>query len=136
MLAVSTPLKARLAAIAALAGWAVRDMADLEDRSLVPAAVIECIGAQVAPGRGGRMVSPRWNVTLSVKRQAGAAALLDAALDAVIGSLEGWMPPQAADGRAWEPLSLFSVTRPEFSDAGLVSYVISFDTSALYRGQE
>lgn len=136
MLAIANPLKSRLQALPALAGWQVRTNADDADRAPVPAADLRCQGAAVADRRGsGVMVSPEWTVTLVVRRSATAAQEIDAALDAVIGALHGWMPGQQ-QGRGWEPLALVRISEPMLASEGLVGYELVFSTAALYRGQE
>lgn len=136
MLAAAPLIEARLTSLAALSGWFVRNELDVEDRKDLPAASLACIGASVEAGQRKGMLQPRWQVTLGVRRTSGALASLDAALEAVIGALHGWMPPQDSNGRRWEPLALVSVLPPEYPEAGVSAYVITFTTAGLYRGQE
>ena len=136
MLALTTPLKARLQALPALAGWQVRTNAEDADRATVPAADLRCLGASVADRRGsGVLVSPEWTVTLVVRRSATAAQEIDAALAAVIEALHGWMPGQQ-QGRGWEPLALTRISEPMLATEGLVGYELAFSTTALYRGKD
>ena len=136
MLSLTTPIKARLQALPALTGWAVRTNAEDADRATVPAADLRCLGASVADRRGsGVLVSPEWTVTLVVRRSATAAQEIDAALAAVIEALHGWMPGQQ-QGRGWEPLALTRISEPMLATEGLVGYELAFSTTALYRGQD
>lgn len=136
MLAIATPIKFRLQALPALAGWAVRTNAEDVERALVPAADVRCLGASVADRRGtGVLVSPEWTVTLVVRRSDIAAEQIDSALAAVIGALHGWMPGQQ-QGRGWEPFALARISEPMLASEGLVGYELVFSTAALYRGQE
>ena len=136
MLSLTTPIKARLQALPALTGWAVRTNAEDADRATVPAADLRCLGASVADRRGsGVLVSPEWTVTLVVRRSATAAQEIDAALAAVIEALHGWMPGQQ-QGRGWEPLALARISEPMLATEGLVGYELAFSTTALYRGQD
>lgn len=136
MLSLTAPIKARLQALPALTGWAVRTNAEDADRATVPAADLRCLGASVADRRGsGVLVSPEWTVTLVVRRSATAAQEIDAALAAVIEALHGWMPGQQ-QGRGWEPLALTRISEPMLATEGLVGYELAFSTTALYRGQD
>ena len=136
MLSLTTPIKARLQALPALTGWAVRTNAEDADRATVPAADLRCLGASVADRRGsGVLVSPEWTVALVVRRSATAAQEIDAALAAVIEALHGWMPGQQ-QGRGWEPLALTRISEPMLATEGLVGYELAFSTTALYRGQD
>ena len=99
MLAAAPLIVARLKALPGLAGWAVRDALDMEDRSALPAASVQCIGASVNAGARAGMLEPRWQITLAVAKSATAAASLDTAIEAVIGSLLGWLPPADANNR-------------------------------------
>jgi hypothetical protein len=135
MLALTNPIKTRLAALPALTGWAVRMGSEGADRRLVPAADVRCNGAVVADSRTSAvMVAPEWTVTLVVKRGDAAAGQIDAAFAAVVDSLHNWMPGQHG-GRGWEPLKLTRVTEPLFDDAGLVGCELVFSTGARYMGQ-
>lgn len=136
MLAAAPLIVARLKALPGLAGWAVRDALDMEDRSALPAASVQCIGASVNAGARAGMLEPRWQITLAVAKSATAAASLDTAIEAVIGSLLGWLPPADANNRRWEPLKLFGVLPPEYPEAGVSAYIVTFTTAGLYRGQE
>lgn len=136
MLAAAPLIEARLTGLPSLAGWVVRDELDVEDRTALPAATVYCIGATVDASQRKGILQPRWQITLATRRAAGALAALDAALEAVIGSLHGWLPPQDDNGRRWEPLALVSVLPPEYPEAGVSAYVITFTTAGLYRGQE
>ncbi len=136
MLVLEPLIKARLQALTALTGWAVRTGTELVDRRLVPAADVRCTGASVTDSKAGRAtVSPEWAVVLVVRRSDVAAQQLDAAFAAVTESLHSWMPgPQ--DGRGWEPLRLSRVSEPLFADEGLAGCELTFSTSAVYRGQQ
>ena len=135
MLAIATPLKARLAALPALIGWQVRLRTDSADRSDLPAADIGCTGAGIADSKtGAAMVAPEWSVVLMVRRGDAAADELDAAMSAVFASLHNWMPGQHG-GRGWEPLRLVRVQEPVFASEGVVGYELTFSTAARYIGQ-
>jgi hypothetical protein len=136
MLAVATPLKDRLAALPALAGWDVRTGTDLVDRRVFPAVDLRCRGAQSQPTRNtAAMVAPEWSVVLMVRRGPGAADALDAAMADVIESLHNWLPSTPVAGRRWEPLRLVGALEAEFADEGIAGYALSFTTQALYQGQ-
>lgn len=134
MLAVSTPLCDRLAALPALAGWDVRSGIEHSNRAVLPAVDVRCEGAKVSGSRTGLLLSPFWRITLAIKRSSSAAAVLDAALTAVIGSLHNW-PPGEHGGRNWEPLVLVHVIPPELQDASDIGYELMFTTGATYSGQ-
>ena len=136
MLAAAPLIVARLKTLTELSGWAVRDALDMEDRTALPAASVQCIGAAVNASARAGMLEPRWQITLAVVKSATAAAQLDAAIEAVIGALLAWMPPADANNRRWEPLKLFSVLPPEYPEAGVSAYIVTFTTAGLYRGQE
>ena len=136
ILALANPLKARLAALPALAGWQVRLRTDSADRSELPAADLGCIGAGIADSKtGAAMVAPEWSVVLMARRGESAADALDAAFAAVFESLHNWMPGQHG-GRGWEPLRLVRVQEPIFTDVGVVGYELTFSTAARYMGQQ
>lgn len=136
MLAITTPLKTRLQALPALAGWALRAATDTADRRVLPAVAVRCSGAQVADSKAGAvMVAPQWTVTLVVQRSDQAADELDAAFAAVIESLHNWMPGRHGS-RGWEPLRLARVTEPDFIDEGLAGLDLTFTTGAKYDGQD
>lgn len=135
MLALTTPLKARLVALSALTGWAVRMGSEAVDRRLVPAADVRVVNAGVPDSRTSAvMVAPEWSVTLVVKRGDAAADQIDAAFAAVVASLHNWVPGEHGD-RRWEPLRLTRVTEPLFDDVGLVGCELIFSTGARYMGQ-
>src|SRR5437868_3008261 len=68
MLALEPHLKARLQALSALTGCAVRTGTELSDRRMVPAADVRCSRAQVPESKTGAvMVSPEWTVALLVR---------------------------------------------------------------------
>lgn len=134
MLALFAPIKTRLAALPALAGWGVRSVADEVPRSGDTSAEVGIVGANVGGPRTDAQVMPRLSVTLAIKRQATADAQLDAAMTAVIEALHHWMPGEQG-GRPWEPLALEQIGSPEYIEAGFVGFVLVFSTSALYRGQ-
>lgn len=136
MLGAAPLIVARLKTLTELSGWAVRDALDMEDRTALPAASVQCIGAAVNASARSGMLEPRWQITLAVVKSATAAAQLDAAIEAVIGSLLGWLPPADANNRRWEPLKLFGVLPPEHPEAGVSAYIVTFTTAGLYRGQE
>lgn len=135
MLALTTPIKERLAALPAFVGWAVRTGTDNTDRRIVPAVDVRCGGAGVSSKtKGMAMVAPEWTVTLITRRADDAAEMLDAAFAAVVASLHSWQPGSVG-GRGWESLDLVRVTEPDFVDEGLVGSSLVFSTSAMYRGQ-
>lgn len=136
MLAIATPLKARLVALPALTGYDVRASTEPIDRRTVPAVDVRCAGAGVADSKtGAAMVTPEWAVTIVVRRSAAAADQLDAAFAAVFESLHGWAPGQHG-GRGWERLTLQRVTEPAFADEGLAGLELTFSTGARYMGQQ
>lgn len=137
MFALNAPIKARLQALPALAGWTVRTSTDLEDRDTPHRAVdVRVPGGGVAGVRSGAvMVQPGWSLVLAVRRSATAANELEAAFAAVIEAMHGWAPGPHA-GRGWEPLQLAAVADAVFADAGLAGVELTFSTQALYRGQE
>lgn len=132
MLALEPHLKTHLQALPALTGWAVRTGTELVDRRLLPAVEIACDGAGIASSQAsGVKIEPRWAVTLVVRRSDDAAALLDAAFAAVVGSLHGFTPGQHA-GRYWSALALQRVEAPLFGDEGLAGIAMTFSTGAAY----
>lgn len=138
MLALYAPITARLRALAPLTGWAVRTNTDEADRSALPAADVRCVGAAIASRREGALavtLEAVLQVTLVVPRGEAAAERLDAALSAVICSLQGWQPGQHG-GRGWNQLALQSVTEPMLADEGLVGYQLQFSSAGLYTGQQ
>ncbi|RYE43842.1 MAG: hypothetical protein EOP24_26745 [Hyphomicrobiales bacterium] len=136
MLAVADLIKARVALLAALDGWALRTGTELEDRRALPALDVRCLRATVADSRGaGAMVQPQWTVTLAVQRGPQAGATLDVGIAAVIETLHGWQPGEGG-GRGWEAMKLADITEPIFADTGAVGYELTFTTAALYRGQQ
>lgn len=135
MLALTTPLKARLQALPQLTGWAVRCSTDGAARTALPAVDVRCSGAGIADSRtGAAMVAPEWAVLLMHRRSDDAAELLDAAFAAVFASLHNWQPGQCG-GRGWERLQMTRVEAPEFADEGVVGYSLVFTTAARYIGQ-
>ena len=135
MLAIITPIKTRLAALAPLAGWDVRTELDEDDTSPVPAVDIRGSGASATDSESaGVTLDPSYTVTLAVKRGATAATQLDAALQAVIGSLHNWRPGVVV-GTSYRRVALQGIRPAEFSSAGVVAYQLVFSTSAAYRGQ-
>lgn len=136
MLAITAPLKARLQALPALAGWDVRTGTEAADRRLVPSLDVRCTGAAVPSVKGGGvMLAPEWTLTLAVRRSVDAAGQIDTALAAVIESLHGWQPGQHG-GRGWEPLQLARASEAQYADEGLAGYEIAFTTAATYMGQQ
>ena len=134
MLAIITPIKTRLAALAPLAGWDVRTELDEDDTSPVPAVDIRGSGASATDSESaGVTLDPSYTVTLAVKRGATAAAQLDAALQAVIGSLHNWRPGVVV-GTSYRRVALQGIRSAEFSSAGVVAYQLVFSTSAVYHG--
>lgn len=132
MLALEPILKARLQALPALTGWAVRTGTDLVDRRLLPAAQVACEGAGVAGAQAsGVKVEPSWSVTLVVRRSDEAADQLDAAFSAVVVGLHGFVPGQVA-GRYWSALALRRVEAPIFDDSSVAGIVLTFSTGAAY----
>lgn len=136
MLAITEPIRTRLAALPALAGWAVRMGTDEVSRAVVPAVDVRCSGGAVPSVKGGGvLITAEWTVTLVVKRGAGAADEIDAALAAVVESLHGWMPGHHG-GRGWEPLQLTRVTEALYAEQGLAGYELAFTTGGRYMGQQ
>lgn len=137
MLSILPALTLRLQSIPALAGWDVRNNIEFADRELKkPTVDVRCTRASVADRKTTAvMLSAEWTVTLVVRRAADAAAVLDAALDAVITGLHGWPPGQHGE-RGWERLGLLGVSEPDFFETGLAGYTLIFDTAARYQGDE
>lgn len=134
MLALANPIKARLAALPQLTGWAVRSSTESTERRTLPAVDVRCTGANVADRKqGAALVAPEWTVLLMMRRAPDAADMLDAAFAAVFASLHNWMPGQVG-GRGWEPLQLARVQEPVFADTGDVGYEMVFSTAARYIG--
>ncbi|WP_029524867.1 hypothetical protein [Polaromonas glacialis] len=135
MLALESHLKARLAALSALTGWAVRTGTEASERRAVPAADVRCTGARTTDSETTAVtLDPAWTVTLVVPRSDQAAGQLDAALNAVIGSLHNWHPGQLS-GRVWRRLALQTVREPEFTAEGQAGLELVFATSTVYHGQ-
>lgn len=133
MFAPAAPILARLAALPALAGWAVRSTAEEGSRKVLPAVELECIAAEMQDARNGAvLVSVEWAVHLVVARSAAAFTSLDAAFAAVVATLHHWTPGTTAP--AWSPLILARVNQPEVVEQGLIAYSLSFTTQAVYRG--
>lgn len=136
MLALLAPIKSRLAALPALAGFDVRDAYAPCDRSKLPAVDVRMVGTGPGNTRGqGVFLAPVWRITLIVKVGPAAAAALDAAMAEAIEALYGWAPPGQLGGRAWERLTLVQTTEAEIFAEGAVGYQLDFITQALYRGQ-
>lgn len=91
-------------------------------------------GNVAASKAGGASVEVGWRVTLSVARGETAAEALDAAVSAVIGTLQNW-PPGKVSGRNWERLRLLQVLAPQYAEDALEGVSLTFITSALYEGQ-
>lgn len=136
MLAAAALIEARLKSLPTLAGWDVRNELNERDRRALPSASIACIGSSANPKDRAAVLEPRWQITLSVRTGAQAADQLDDAIEAVIGSLQGWMPPPDSNARRWEPFRLHSVLPPETQEQGLTTFLTTFTTAGLYRGQE
>jgi len=135
MLLLLPHLKTRLQALPALTGWAVRTSTESVERKLVPAVDLRVSGAQVSDRKtGAALVTPAIGLTLVVRKGEQAAAQLDAAFAAVVGSLLNWSIGQVG-GRQWEPVSLAQVNEPLLADEGLVAMELVFVTSAKYDGQ-
>lgn len=136
MLAISSAIKSRLQALSALTGFAVRLAHEGGDRRLVPAVDVRCSGAgvNVRGSSTATQLTPEWQITLVVNRGEDAAEQLDAALEAVIGSLHNWQPGQHG-GRGWERLVLSRITEPVFEPSGVFGYEMAFTTAATYHGQ-
>lgn len=134
MFAPDPLIRARLAAQAALAGWAVRSAAAEGSRKVVPAIEVQCMGADVEEtGARAALVNGDWTIHLIVAYGDTAMDQLDTAFAAVVNALHGWTPP--ATGREWHPLRLTGVQLPQFSEQGLIAYSLSFTTSAIYYGE-
>lgn len=135
MLALEPLLKTRLQALIALTGWAVRGGTELSDRRIVPAADVRCSGAHVTDSATTAVtLDPAWSVTLVVPRSDQAAGQLDAALNAVIGSLHNWCPGQQG-GRLWRRMALQTAREPEFATEGQAAMELIFTSSTVYHGQ-
>lgn len=134
MLALEKVLQERLRALSAFVGWQVRGATVATDRRGVPAVDVRMGGAIVPQVRKPAVtLQPEWSVTLVVQRGDAAAGQLDAALDAVIGSLHNWRPVDAT--RSWTELQVGRVSEAAFSEAGLVGYEVTFTTAAVFDGQ-
>jgi hypothetical protein len=135
MLALESPIKARLLELPALTGWAVRAGTELTDRRIMPAVDVRCSGAQTRDSEASAVtLDPVWTITLIVRRSDQAADQLDAALSDVIGSLHNWYPGQI-NSRPWRRMAVQSVREPEFPPEGSAAYELIFVTSAVYHGQ-
>ncbi|MDI3489560.1 MAG: hypothetical protein PWP11_837 [Thauera sp.] len=135
MFAVESPIITHLQADPSLAGWAVRSGAQETSRRPMPAIEIVCEHAEVEDARaGGVMVSVMWGVYLVAPYEASVMASLDRAFGAAVAALHNWSPG-VIEGRAWSPLKLTKVGRPEIAEQGLVAYSLIFHTTALYKGQ-
>ena len=138
MLQLEPVIVARLAA-ALPAGWAVKgDATGAGDRR--PAAdgglaVVALAGsAPPSPRTTAVLVAPGWSVVLAARKGAGAPALLDAGVAAVIASLHNWMPGEVG-GRRWEPFVLAQVSVPPLQDDGITGVELTFTTTGLFQGQ-
>lgn len=131
MFALVAPLVARLAALPALSGWSVRD-ADAEVSSAaVPAAVVDYESMRRGDRRpGAAVLVSSLSVRLICTNDATGRVALDAALVAVVGSVENWRP----DGQQWA-FETASVEGPERNEQGQVGYRLVFDSPARVTGQ-
>lgn len=135
MFALEPPILARLQAVPALDGWQVRSSAAAVSRKVVPAVEVQCDGADVTDARTtAALVGVSWGVHLIIQQGETTMEQLDAAFAAVVGSLHNWAPGTAG-GRAWQRMALQQVQPPELTEQGLVSYSLTFKTSARYDGQ-
>lgn len=138
MFALSAPLKARLEALPALAGWTVRQSIEVVSRKAVPAVEIAAeLASPISGSSSGVQLEVQWAVSLIVAEGPGATNTLDTAFGAVFASLHNWAPRQQG-GRLWAPLRLQSAAPPPDLDArepGRVEYRLVFTTSARFDGQ-
>ena len=134
MLALIAPIKDRLQVLAPLAGWDLRSEDIDAPRSALPAVDVRCSGAVAQDSESVAVtLDPAYTVTLAVRRGPQAAAELEAALSAVIGSLHNWRPG-GQGGVQWRRIALQVVRPPEFVDAGAVACELTFASSAVYHG--
>lgn len=135
MLALEPLIAARLKALPALSAWSARTGAGDEDRSPVPAVDVRMGGAAVSQVRQrAATLQPEWQVTLVVHRAATAAAVLDAAIEAVIAALHNWRPGEGLT-RQWTELQISRVLPVNFAEVGLVGFELTFTTASVFNGQ-
>jgi hypothetical protein len=136
MIALLSPVKARLQPLPALAGWTLFTAAEEGARHAVPRAAIGFSAARVVGVKTtAAQVEPSLAITLVVKRGAGAAAALETAMVAVIEQLHNWYPGEHG-GRNWEPMRLAQITDPDVDgEEGLIGLTLALTTQALYHGQ-
>lgn len=135
MLALGNPITARLAALPALTGWAVRKGSPAVDRKPLPCVDVHFTRADSAPTRNtAAQIGPLWGVTLAVAQGDDAEEMLDAAFEAVIKALHNWAPGKVG-GRGWEPLRCVGVQSDHPPD-GVLAFELFFSTQALYEGQD
>lgn len=134
MLAILAPIKTRLAAMPALAGFDVRDNVEHTDRTTTPAADVRVVGAVVPESKAqGVRIEPVVRVTLVVPRGTGATDKLDAALGAVLAGLQNVKPLPVGGGQStWGPLMLSTIKEPEFLDVGYVGYELTYTATSTY----
>lgn len=134
MLSLTTPIKARLQALAPLAGWYVRSEDVNADRTKLPAADVRCSGAQATDSETVAVtLDPVYTVTLAVNRGPTAVDELEAAMASVIGSLHNWCPGSAG-GVHWRRMALQVVRAADFDPTGSVAYELTFACSGVYHG--
>ena len=138
MLQLEPVIVARLEA-ALPAGWVVKgDATGTGDRK--PAtdgglAIVSLAGSAPPTPKGtAAQVAPGWSVVLAGRKGPSAPALIDAAVQAAIGTLHNWMPGEVA-GRQWEPFRLAQVSVPLQQDDGITGVELTFTTSGLFKGQ-
>lgn len=136
MLQLEPVIVARLQA-ALPAGWVVKgDATGTGDRKPVDGGVAVVSLAGSAPPDARKtavLLAPGWSVLLAARKGAGAPALIDVGVDAVIGALHGWMPGSVA-GRNWEPFQLAQVSVSPLQDDGITGVELTFTTSGLFTG--
>lgn len=131
MFALVDPLKTRLASIPALAGWDVRDADEEVSRKPVPAAEVDYESMRRGDRKpGAAVLVSSLSVRLICTNDATGRVALDAALLAVVSSVENWRPTGAA--LAYE---LASVDGPERNEQGQVGYRLVFESPARVTGQ-
>ncbi|XXQ55620.1 hypothetical protein ACA040_004338 [Xenophilus aerolatus] len=136
MLQLEPAIVARLES-ALPAGWVVKgDATGSGDRKPADGglAFVSLVGS-APPGarKTAVLISPGWSVLLAARKGAGAPALIDVGIEAVIGALHGWMPGQVA-GRMWEPFQLAQVSASPLQDDGITGVELTFTTSGLFTG--
>lgn len=131
MFALVAPLVARLGALPALSGWSVRDADAETSASAVPAAVVDYESMRRGDRKpGAAVLVSALSVRLICTNDATGRVALDAALLAVVGSVENWRP--TGSPLAYE---FASVEGPERNEQGQVGYRLVFDSPVRVSGQ-